>query len=182
MLEGDGLINSTNKIVGQWKADRNTEYSIEGKDKALFKIDSNGQAEFKGDNADGQKVYEFEVKATDKSTNQSVTQTVKLQQRHVITVNNNAGDKREGSLGWAVERANQLGAKNIASEIRFNESMTIQSKNGYKLTHGDIKINTYDSKNISIKRTSNGSAFTIGEYKYANKNVVRAQPDLNVDA
>ncbi len=182
MLESDGLINSTNKIVGQWKANRNTEYSIEGKDKALFKIDSNGQAEFKGDNADGQKVYEFEVKATDKSTNQSVTQTVKLQQRHVITVNNNAGDKREGSLGWAVERANQLGVKNIASEIRFNESMTIQSKNGYKLTHGDIKINTYDSKNISIKRTSNGSAFTIGEYKYANKHDVNKQPDLNVDA
>ena len=182
MLESDGLINSTNKIVGQWKADRNTEYSIEGKDKALFKIDSNGQAEFKGDNADGQKVYEFEVKATDKSTNQSVTQTVKLHQRNVITVNNNAGDKREGSLGWAVERANQLGAKNIASEIRFNESMTIQSKNGYKLTHGDIKINTYDSKNISIKRTSNGSAFTIGEYKNANKHDVNKQPDLNVDA
>ena len=163
MLEGDGLISSTNKVVGQWKADRNTEYAIEGKDKGLFEIDNTGKVEFKGDafapdpsKAKSPAAYEFTIKATDKSTNQSVTQTVKLQQRHVIEVTSNAGDTREGSFGWAVQQANQLGAKNIASEIRFKESMTIESENGYKLTHGDIKINTYDSKNISIKRKNNG--------------------------
>ena len=189
MLEGDGLISSTNNVVGQWKADRNTEYSIEGKDKGLFDIDNTGKVEFKGDafapdpsKAKGPAAYEFTIKATDKSTNQSVTQTVKLQQRHVIEVTSNAGDTSKGSFGWAVQQANQLGAKNIASEIRFKESMTIQSEKGYRLTHGDIKINTYDSKNISIKRISHGSAFTIGEYKYANKHDVNKQPDLNVDA
>ena len=189
MLEGDGLINSTNKVVGQWKADRNTEYSIEGKDKGLFEINNNGKVEFTGNtfapdpnNAKGPTTYEFTVKATDKSTNQSTSQTVKIQQRHVIEVTNNFGDTREGSFGWAVQQANQLGAKNIASEIRFKESMTIQSENGYKLTHGDIKINTYDSKNVSIKRKSNGSAFTIGEYKYANKHDFGNQPHLKVEA
>ena len=188
MLEGDDLINSANKVVGQWKADRNTEYSIEGKDKAQFAIDNNGKVTFTGEafasdpkTATGPQTYEFTVKATDKSTNQSVSQTIKLQQRHIIEVTNNSGDTREGSFGWAVQQANQLGAKNIASEIRFKESMTIESKNGYQLTHGDVKINTYDSKNISIKRTSNGSAFTIGEYKYANKHDVDKQPDLRVE-
>lgn len=189
MLEGDGLISSTNKVVAQWKADRNAEYSIEGKDKGLFEINNNGKVEFTGNTfapdpnkAKGPTTYEFTVKATDKSTNQSTSQTIKIQQRHVIEVTNNFGDTREGSFGWAVQQANQLGAKNIASEIRFKESMTIQSENGYKLTHGDIKINTYDSKNISIKRTSNGSAFTIGEYKYANKHDFSNQPDLQVEA
>ncbi|KZR92482.1 hypothetical protein MITS9509_01473 [Synechococcus sp. MIT S9509] len=189
MLEGDGLISSTNKVVGQWKADRNTEYSIEGNDKALFCIDNNGEVRFTGDSfapeaskANGPTAYEITVKATDKSTNQSVSQTIKLQQRHVIEVTNNAGDTREGSFGWAVELANKLGAKNAACEIRFKESMTIESKNGYRLTHGDVKINTYDSKNVSIKRKSNGSAFTIGEYEYANKHDVDKQPDLRVEA
>ena len=132
--------------------------------------------------AKGPTTYEFTVKATDKSTNQSTSQTVKLQQRHVIEVTSNAGDTSEGSFGWAVQQANQLGAKNIACEIRFKESMTIESKNGYKLTHGDVKINTYDSKNISIKRTSNGSAFTIGEKRFATKNSTNEQPNLKVEA
>ena len=188
MLEGDDLINSANKVVGQWRADRNTEYSIEGNDKALFAIDNNGKVTFTGDafasdpsSAKGPASYEFTVKATDKSTNQSVSQTIKLQQRHVIEVTNNFGDTREGSFGWAVQQANQLGAKNIACEIRFKESMTIQSNNGYQFTHGDIKINAYDSKNVSIRRTSNGSAFTIGEYKYANKHDANKQPGLQVE-
>merc|ERR1711939_491516 len=46
---------------------------------------------------------------------------------------------------------------------------------------GDVKLNLYNSRNISIQRTTNGPAITIGELKYAGYNAEGMQPDLKVE-
>ena len=195
LLEGDSLTSKQNPIVGTWKVNRNADFSIEGEHKDEFKINEKGEVSFTGESLQisqlkgpgsfldkaGAIVKLITIKATDKTTNQSIAKTVTIEERQVLEVTNNKGGEEAGSLGFAVNRANELGRRGISSEIRFSKSMTIRSRFGYKFEAGDVKLNLYNSRNISIQRTTNGPAITIGELKYARYNAEGIQPDLKVE-
>ncbi|QNI53521.1 hypothetical protein SynBIOSE41_00996 [Synechococcus sp. BIOS-E4-1] len=167
--------------VGTWNTDRKCSYQLSGRDAQSFQVNANGRVSVKkGTSLEAGKSYEFAVEVKDNSTETKKTQNVELKQRALIMVTNNNGDNSEGSLGKAIEKANENGKKGIASEIRFSKSMYIEQTEGLHVTHGDTVFNVNETKNITITRKDDGPAITVGEYKYANKTPLENAPDLHV--